>query len=219
MTLIRQVLRIYRGFSYLFNYLIFELPKGLDISLRNKNGVTLSSNHGYALTSKSALKNMLKDIDLTDKNFLDIGSGKGGAVIYAKQLGCKMSVGVEYEESLHKIAINNFKILNMSSFCNSINMDARKFTRYADFEILFMFNPFDDDIYADVVGQIASQMEISKKRKDRYLICYGGANIESVVNCGVFKLIREDYCPYRANIFRVYKSFKNIDANETAVHH
>jgi hypothetical protein len=107
----------------------------------------------------------------------------------------------------------------MSSFCDSINLDARKFARYADFEILFMFNPFDDDIYADVVGRIASQIEVSKEQKDRYLICYGGANIESVVNSGVFKLIREDCCPYRANMFRVYKSVKNGDANEAAVHH
>jgi hypothetical protein len=140
-------------------------------------------------------------------------------VIYAKQLGCKISVGIEYEEFLHKIAINNFKILNMSSFCDSINLDARKFERYDDFEILFMFNPFDDDIYADVVGQIASQIEISKEQKDRHLICYGGANIESVINTGIFKLIREDYCPYRANMFRVFKSIKNVDANETAVHY
>lgn len=219
MIFIRQALRIYRGFFYLFNYFIFELPRGLDISLRNRGGVTLPGNHGYALTSKSALKNMLKGIDLTDKSFLDIGSGKGGVVIYAKQLGCKMSVGVEYEESLHKIAINNFKILNMSSFCDSINLDARKFTRYSDFDILFMFNPFDDEIYENVVVRIASQIETSKEKKDRYLICYGGANIESVMKTGIFKLIREDYCPYRANMFRVFKSIKNVNANATAVHH
>jgi 16S rRNA G966 N2-methylase RsmD len=209
MTFIRQALRIYRGLSYLLNYLIFEFPRGLDISLRNKGEVTLPGNHGYALTSKSALSNMLKGIELTDKKFLDIGSGKGGVVIYARQLGCKISLGVEYEESLHKIAINNFRILSMTSFCDSINQDARQFARYADFDILFMFNPFDYGIYADVVGQIASQIEISKEQKDRYLICYGGANIESVVNTGVFKLIREDYCPYRANTFRVFKSIKN----------
>ena len=98
-------------------------------------------------------------------------------------------------------------------------MDARKFAKYGDFEILFMFNPFDDDIYADVVGQIAAQIEISREQKDRYLICYGGANIESVMNTGIFQLIREDYCPYRGNMFRVFKSMKNIDANKTALHH
>jgi hypothetical protein len=38
---------------------------------------------------------------------------------------------------------------------------------------------------ANVVGQIAHQLEISKEQKDRYLICYGGANIESVINIGV----------------------------------
>lgn len=202
MNLYRHLLRIYRGLSYLLRYLIFELPRGLDISLRNKGGATLLGSHGYALTSKSALQNMLIGIDLAGKKFLDIGSGKGGVLIYANQLGCKTSVGIECEEYLHKTALKNFEILNIASFCSSINIDARKFLNYADFDILFMFNPFDDDIYYDVVGQIASQITNSK---NRYLICYGGANIDAVINSGIFRLIREEYCPYRGNMFRIFK--------------
>jgi 16S rRNA G966 N2-methylase RsmD len=220
MILIRQVLRILRGLSYLFNYIIFELPRGLDISLRDKGGVTLQGNNGYALTSKSALKNMLKDVDLVNKKFLDIGSGKGGVIIYAKQLGCKISSGIEYENSLHQIAINNLKILNMLDFCSSIKMDARHYKSYAEFDILFMFNPFDDEIYEEVVKQIASQLKLSKDINERYLICYGGANINSVISTGIFKLVREEYCPYRANLFRVFKTIKISDEkNKTSIHH
>lgn len=74
-----EFLRIYRAISYLLSYLIFELPRGLNISPRNKSaGITLQGNHGYALTSRAALKNMLNGIELQNKSLLDIGSGKGG---------------------------------------------------------------------------------------------------------------------------------------------
>jgi hypothetical protein len=43
----------------------------------NNGGVTLPGNYGYALTSKPALSNMLKGIELTNKTFLDGGSDKG----------------------------------------------------------------------------------------------------------------------------------------------
>lgn len=71
--------RIYRAISYFLGYLIFELPRGLDISPRSKStGITLQGNHGYALTSRAALKNMLIGIELQNQSFLDIGIGKGG---------------------------------------------------------------------------------------------------------------------------------------------
>ncbi len=205
MNLPRSLLRIYRGLSYFLNYLIFELPRGLDISLRNKNGVTLPGNHGYALTSRSALQNMLRDISLADKSLLDIGSGKGGVLIYASQLGCKRATGIEYEKFLHDIAVKNFKVLKLNSRCESINMDARKFKDYSSYDIFFMFNPFDDDIYEEVINQLVSQIFQDYDRKDKYLICYGDANLQAIKKSGLFSLVKEDYCPYRKNMFRVFK--------------
>lgn len=85
-------------------------------------------------------------------------------------------------------------------------MDARDFKSYGEFDILFMFNPFDDDIYEEVIEQINFQISKSKISKTRYLICYGGANIDAVNGSGLFSLVREDYCPYRGNMFRIFKS-------------
>lgn len=74
-----KIIRIYRGISYFLSFLIIELPRGLNISPRSKSiGITLQGNHGYALTSRAALKNMLYGIELKNQSFLDIGSGKGG---------------------------------------------------------------------------------------------------------------------------------------------
>ena len=202
--------RVFRGFLCLARYLIFELPKGLDISLRNKvNGITLVGNNGYALTSKEALKNMLNGIPFENKSFLDIGSGKGGALIYALDLGCKNATGLECEKFLHDIAMKNISILKLNSKCTSFNLDARSFSDYAHYDILFMFNPFNEEIYEDVVNVFSRQILQERKFKEKYLICYGGANLDAVNKSGLFSLIREDTCPFRGNMFRVFKTVKN----------
>jgi hypothetical protein len=110
------ILRIYRGISYLLNYLFLELPRGLNISPRSKSkGITLQGNHGYALTSLAALKNMLNGINLQNQSFLDVGSGKGGVIIYSRELGCANSAGIEYEKNLHDIAVRNIEKLKLNS--------------------------------------------------------------------------------------------------------
>lgn len=103
------------------------------------------------------------------------------------------------------MAVKNIEILKLNECCISYNLDARDFKSYADFDILFMFNPFDDDIYEAVIREIKLQFLDSDLKKVRYLICYGGANIDAVKSSGIFSLIREDYCPYRGNSFRVFK--------------
>jgi 16S rRNA G966 N2-methylase RsmD len=170
----------------------------------------LRGSHGYALTSHSALQNMLTGITLHNKSFLDIGSGKGGVTIYAQQLGCAISAGIEYEKHLHDIALRNIARLNLESSCTSYNLDARSFENYADFDIFFMFNPFDDHIYEEVINAIRLQIVQSNFLRQRHLVCYGGGNIEAVNKSGLFSLIREDRCPYRGTLFRVFES--NIHA-------
>ena len=207
MKLPPNVLRLYRGVSYLLEYLFFELPRGLDLSLRRKSmGITLPGSHGYALTSRAALKNILHGMDLRNRSLLDIGSGKGGVIIFAQQLGCIKTAGIEYEQSLHDIAVRNINKLKLSQACVSYNMDARMFLDYEAYDIFFMFNPFDDEIYAQVIERIKSQIQGCSSLKTRWLICYGGANIEAVINSGLFSLVREDFCPYRGNKFRIFKS-------------
>ncbi len=183
------------------------MPKGLDFSLRCKSiGITHTGNHGYALTSKKALKNILLNIPYSGKTFLDIGSGKGGVICFAYELGCIKSEGLECENFLHNIAKKNIQILNYKSSVISTNIDARLFNRYSEYDIYFMFNPFDDNIYAQVIDAIVKQvLNAPCKTREKYLICYGHANLDAVYSSGVFTLQKDGMCPYRGNSYKIYK--------------
>lgn len=203
----KAISRYRRGAEYLLRFAFFELPRGLDFSVRNKSsGITLPGNHGYALTSKRALKNMLKHISYANKSLIDIGSGKGGVICYAHELGVRTCVGVEYEEHLHRIAEKNITRLGYFPSVSSVNIDAREYKNYADFDIYFLFNPFDYDIYAKVLNCIVDQNSSNTTGgSPKFLICYGDANLEAVHAMGVFSLVTEEQCPYRGNFYRIFR--------------
>lgn len=198
--------RYRRGIEYLLRYLFIEWPRGLDFSIRNKTlGVRTSGNHGYALTSKRALKNMLRHIPYQGKALIDVGSGKGGVICFAYELGASTCEGIEVEEHLHRIAVQNINRLGYSPQVRSTLVDARLFDRYVDFDIFFLFNPFDDDIYEEVVQQICDQTAKDQgPHRQRYVICYGAANLTALSRASALSLIVEEECPYRGNMYRIY---------------
>ena len=195
-----------RGANNILRYLFKELPRGVDFSLRDLK-TSYSGNHGYALTTKKSLANILKNIDLKGKRFLDIGSGKGGPICYAFELGAKNCQGLEYEEKLHNKAEKNIKRLNIQDNVKSVNIDARLFKKYEEFDIYFMFNPFDDDIYETVFNSIMSQNQSIKS--DKYLIAYGGANTKILNYSDRIELFLELQCPNRKNRILIYKFVKS----------
>ena len=82
-----------------------------------------------------------------DYRFVDIGSGKGKALVLAATYPFKEVVGVEFEKRLHDIAKTNIATAteNLDLQCanvRSIHADARKFDAYSNNTVLFVFNPF-----------------------------------------------------------------------------
>ena len=138
------------------------------------------------------------------KSFLDIGSGKGGVITYAYELGCNSCEGIEYEYKLNQIAEKNIDILKYNDHVKSNNIDARLFERYADFNIYFLFNPFHKDVYNDVIYKIIEANKSSNK-SDKYLITYGGENGDAITSSGAFKLFIQGECPYRRCLFNIYQ--------------
>lgn len=191
-----------RGINNIIRYLFKELPRGVEFSLRDLN-TTYDGNHGYALTTKKALKNILKGINLDNVNFLDIGSGKGGVICYAYELGAKSSTGLEYEKKLHLKAQKNIKKLNYQDKVCSLNIDARLFEDYENFNIFFMFNPFENAVYKEVVKKILLQNKSIQSEK--YLIAYGVANRKFLNKSERLSLNSESTCPYRKNTISIYK--------------
>ncbi len=102
---------------------IYLKIKGLDFKTQNIYDLTRIGkyqNHGTALvsTSKDYLTQLISDLESTlskeisKKVFVDYGSGKGAAIIHAKEIGFKQSIGVEFAKELHEVAVENINKMN-----------------------------------------------------------------------------------------------------------
>lgn len=199
----REIKRYYRAINYFLKYILIELPRGVDFSMRDKYSSNDSSLNGYARTSTNSLKNLFSFVDIREKSFLDIGSGKGAVVYDTFQLGANISHGLEYNKKLHDIAIENFKRLNCSEFCISYNVDARTFNSFNDYDVFFLFNPFNNEVYSEVIENIKSQIVNNLMKK--WIIAYGKANENAILTIPNINLIAGGICPYRSTNFRIYQ--------------
>jgi SAM-dependent methyltransferase len=93
---------------------------------------------------------------VSEYEFLDIGSGKGKALLVASQFPFRSIRGVEISPRLHAIAERNIKIFTAATptACQdvaSLCEDARTLEDVGKKTFVFMFNPFGEELMADVV--------------------------------------------------------------------
>jgi 16S rRNA G966 N2-methylase RsmD len=193
--------RVFRGIKSFIVWLFLEKPRGLDFSIRNLRNIQ-DGFHGYAATSWRAIENINSILPLRGSSFLDIGSGKGLVLLNAHKLGAKKSTGIEYSSYLHEVAERNFKVLKVQESVVSINANALEFSGYQNYDVYFMFNPFDFEIYSKVISNILEQ--IAGSNVLRYLICYGDANHEFIERQPGVSVFYEGICPIRGNQIAIY---------------
>ncbi|CAA6817455.1 MAG: Unknown protein [uncultured Sulfurovum sp.] len=162
---------------------IFYKFKGVDFSTQNIYDLTRVGEyqeHGTALvsTSKDFLTQLLKDLELSiniplEKSiFVDYGSGKGAAIIHAKQLGFKETIGVEFAKELHEQAVKNITSLELDNV-KSLYADATSYILPNDIAVIYFFNPFDEVVMQKVINNILVQ---KKGFKNDVYIIYGNAS-------------------------------------------
>lgn len=95
----------------------------------------------------------LLDVPLAGCVFVDLGSGKGRALMLAAEYPFSRIIGVEFAEELYDISLQNIGRLNDGRM-SCILGDATDFDFPRSDLIVFMFNPFD----RPVVGKIAEKL-------------------------------------------------------------
>ena len=196
--------RLWRGVKLQFTYLFFELPRGLDFSRRDLSVLdgAKAEYHGYAVTTKAALKNINSIVPFKGRKVLDIGSGKGNVLRHAKRLGAASCDGIEFHNSLHNIALHNLQKLGIDNQCKSFNLPAEEFSRYQDYDLFFLFNPFDPTVYKQVLTAIREQVGFSG---DRLIVMYGAHDDSVLTKDEKFSLIYSGKCPDRKNQLKIYR--------------
>lgn len=172
----QKVLWVLRVFEYSFTYYVLERPRGLNFSKRSRDKKSSDSSSGYALTSKRALKNILSGVLINESSyFIDVGGGKGGTAIFARELGFENSASLEFEEYLHQISEKNVEILNLQNCVNLIHADAFRYKEYGQFSHIFMFRPVNGVLMKDLLCHIKRYVNADKKV---YFLLYGGIPFE-----------------------------------------
>ena len=142
---------------------------------------------GYWSSANEYLDDVLRtlQIAITDK-VLDIGCGKGAALVKFKKMGFHCVDGLEYTEKLSEIARRNMGKLNLN--CQIFQSDARLFSNYHEYNYFYLYNPFTGDIMREVMEKIEASLQ-SHPRK--VTIIYKNAVCDEIVIFnGVFKRIK-----------------------------
>ncbi len=143
------------------------------------------------------------DTDLGQFIFLDLGSGKGKALMLAAEYPFRKIIGVEFSSQLHNIAkenITKFKIKNSNNF-QLIHEDASIYRFPQENIILFLYNPFDGIVLEQVLKKIENH--ITRTSKDIYIVYHYPINSEIFDQNEFIKLFHssEGYKIYSNKLF------------------
>lgn len=119
----------------------------------------------YGAISEEEFVRLLQglSIDYKQFTFVDLGSGKGRALLMAAQFGFKEVIGVEFSRMLHETAERNIALFRAKcggvSKMTSVHADAGTYEPPADPLLVFMHNPFDDAVMKRVVERLEASLQ------------------------------------------------------------
>ncbi|WP_422859908.1 class I SAM-dependent methyltransferase [Flagellimonas sp. S174] len=184
-----KVWDIYYDFKYNVDTDAHVLLENLDLSNEHKKHF-----YWYEGTKVRPLKKLFKHLDIPkDRRFIDIGSGKGRVLLVAAEYGFKKIIGIELSRSLYQISKKNIDTFkqkrNIDSQIEVLNINALDYVFKDDEDIIFLYNPFDEQTLKQLVFNIKS----SKNRNNREIkIIYANSIHHKAIeeNLNVFNIER-----------------------------
>jgi hypothetical protein len=118
--------------------------------------------------------------------FIDLGSGKGRVLMMASGYPFRRIVGVECLPGLHRIAQENIaRYSSEKQQCRQIELlcqDARDFEFPAEPTVLYLFNPFSEPVFAQMLGSLKKSLEANPRP---FFIAYRYPEYERLlIGCG-----------------------------------
>ena len=172
----RRALRIERRFHGVLGR-SFERRLGIEtverVDLRDL-GVDREGRSYYQATPALAFRSALRRLrPVATDVFVDIGSGKGQAVIVAAQLQFGRVIGVELAEALTVVARGNLERARAHVRCPRVELitaDAVEWPIPDDVSVIYMYCPFIGDAFTAVIERIFASFDA---RPRPLLLVYG----------------------------------------------
>ena len=119
----------------------------------------------YQTAISDVFLGLLNDLPIShDKYlFIDLGSGKGRALLLASNFPFKQIIGIELAPSLHQTACKNISIYRAPiQRCHDIISVCKDVAAYEiprDNVVIYLFNPFDEQVIAAVLLNIERSLQ------------------------------------------------------------
>jgi SAM-dependent methyltransferase len=149
------------------------------------------------------LRRLLSRLEIKETDSaLDLGSGKGGAMVTLARCPFQRVDGVELSPALVDVARRNFAKLGLWQ-CHVFLGDAMTFADLDDYTVVFMFHPFSEIVFE----QVLSNLNVSLRRRPRALrIVYSNPVFEGLILASGRFETEVDYRPYEDFRICVYSS-------------
>jgi predicted RNA methylase len=116
----------------------------------------------------AAIMQHFTGLDLSSYTFIDLGSGKGRALLHAAMFPFARIVGVEVQPELDAIARANIERFERpGQLCRQIESlcaDAREYRFPASNLALYLFNPFPDYVLREVLANLVESARLHPRR-------------------------------------------------------
>jgi hypothetical protein len=164
----------------------YDWDQGVDTTWSNVGFATrvkeVFAGRGYQPTDPVIFREMMEQVaaDLRAYTFIDLGSGKGRALLLAREFPFARIVGMELLPELHGIAEQNIGRLAAEerSRFELMSGDARQFVFPIEPIFLYLFDPFPAPILAEVIASLERSL---KERPRPALIGYQKPVSEKVI--------------------------------------
>lgn len=157
----------------------------------------------YQPSSENIFRRALQCVTVrhSDYLFIDIGAGKGLILLRAAEYPFKSVIGIEFSESLARVALENVRTYNNERQCRDIQCicgDATEFTLPSEPSVLYLFNPFQGKLMDRMIEKI--KLSLRESPRDLWIIYVNPWEDRKFRRSSEFKLVQSDanFSMYRA---------------------
>jgi SAM-dependent methyltransferase len=187
-------------FEYVRSYLeeraeAFDTRFGTDTAAPFFGRDQKPATHFYTATTASLIYEILNSIPLQSNTFafVDMGSGKGRALLVASEFPFAKIVGVELSPHLHRIAEENIKRYRPASQqCTAFHLHCMNVVDYVYGEepvVLFLADPFGRETVGSVVANLEASLSATPREA---FVIYIYPQFEDLLrNSRCFRRVRE----------------------------
>jgi SAM-dependent methyltransferase len=157
--------RICTGQARQLLWVLYLRLRGIDLGFASTQDLGIPTNMGawYSNSGGPNLDNVLKELPIhPNDSVLDIGCGKGGALITMSKYPFKYVDGLDISNHLLSVAKSNLNKISVRKnrfFCSN----AATFKAYDDYSYLYMYNPFPCEIMKLVITNIISSLKVKPR--------------------------------------------------------